>query len=235
MGWGDAALERLVDAGLELGGAVLVEEAQERGDDGAEMAAALGGLVEQALAVRRSLDQTILPAKAPGVTLLPGQLGDVLGGLDAGTLVEAARMGGNDVRAVEDADLVQRRDHDKGAPRMGMGDAIVIEIESGVWGLADDDLDPFVDGEAVAGQGHERAAFLLEGLAHGDGAILGPGAVGGDALAPGLGLGVEVVDVAPLPGDEEAGAYVAYGPLDAPFGPSIQLHSIHSMRVEPFG
>ena len=45
---------------------------------------------------------------------------------------------------------------------------------------------------------------LLEGLAHADRAVLGPGAVRGDALAPGLGLGVEVVDVAPLPGGEEA-------------------------------
>ena len=74
------------------------------------------------------VDQAILPAKAPGVTLLPGQLGDVLGDLDAGALVEAARMSGNDVRAVEDADLVQRRHDDEGVPRIGVGDAVVVEV-----------------------------------------------------------------------------------------------------------
>ena len=39
----DAALEGLADGRLELGGAVLVEQAQKGGDDGAEIVAAQGG------------------------------------------------------------------------------------------------------------------------------------------------------------------------------------------------
>ena len=113
---GDAALQGLVDARLELGGAVLVEEAQKGGDDGAEIAAALGGVGEQALTVGRGPDQPVLPAQAPGMTLVPGQAGNVLGDLDAGALVEAARVGGDDVSTVEDvpserAALRRSREH----------------------------------------------------------------------------------------------------------------------------
>ena len=80
---------------------------------------------------------------------------------------------------------------------MGVRHAVVVEVESDVRGLADGGLDPFVGGEAIAGQRNERAAFPLEGLAHADGVVFGPGPLGGDAIAPGLGLGVEVVDIAP--------------------------------------
>ena len=45
------------------------------------------------------------------MTLVPGQLGDVLGDLVAGALVEAARMGRDDVRAVEDGLISHRRSH----------------------------------------------------------------------------------------------------------------------------
>ena len=50
---------------------------------------------------------------------MPDQLGDVLGDLDAGVLVEAARMTGDDVDAVENAHFLERRDHPEGAPHMG--------------------------------------------------------------------------------------------------------------------
>ena len=148
---GDAALQGLVDARLELGGAVPVEQAQQGGDDGAEIAAAPGGVGEHALTVGRGPDQPILPAQAPGMTLVPGQAGNVLGDLVAGALVEAARMGRDDARAVEDAHLVERRDDDEGALHMGVRHGIIVEVESGVGRLADDDLDPLVGGEAVAG------------------------------------------------------------------------------------
>ena len=140
---------------------------------------------------------------------MPGQLGDVLGDLDAVTLVEAARMAGDDVRAVENAHLIQRRDHDEGAAHMGVRHAVIVQIEPGVGGLADGDLDPVVGREGIAGQREERAALPLEGLAHGDGPVFGPGAVGGEAVAPVLGLGVEVVEIAPGAGGEEAVANIA--------------------------
>ena len=201
---------------MARGGAVRVEQAQEGGDDGADIVAAHGGVGEQALAAGRGPDQPVLAAKAAGLTLVPGEVGDVLGDLDAGVPVEAARMAGDDVRAVENAHFLERGDHDEGASDMGVRHAVIVEIEPGVGGLADGDLDPVVGGEAVAGQRHEGAALPLEGLAHADRAVLGPGAVGGDAVAPGPGLGVEIVEIAPPAGGEEAVADIAYGPFDAP-------------------
>ena len=171
--------------------------AQQGGDDGAQMATAFGGVGEQALAVGRGLDQPILSAKAPGMTLLSGQFVNVLGVFDTLRLVEAARVGGDDVRTVEDAHLVERREDDEGVAHMGVRHAIVGFVEPGVWGLSDGDLEALVGGEAVTGQRDERAALLLEGLANADGAVFEPGTVGGDAVAPGLGLGVEIVDIAP--------------------------------------
>ena len=44
----------------------------------------------------------------------------------------------------------------------------------------------------------------------------GQGRPAGDALAPGLGLGVEIVDIAPPAGGEEAGPDIANRPLHAP-------------------
>ena len=230
MGCGNVPLQGLADGRLELGGAVGVEPAQQGGDDGADIVAAHGGVGEQALAAGYGPDQPVLAAKAAGLTLVPGELGDVLGVLDAGRLVEAARMAGDDVHTVEDAHLVERRDHDEGAPHMGVRHAVIVEIEAGVGGLADGDLDPVVVGEGIAGQRDERAAFPLEGLAHGDGAVLGPGAATGDALAPGLGLGVEIVDIAPPAGGEEAVADIAYGPFDAPLGLGRRLPMIPPAR-----
>ena len=50
-----AARERLADGGLELAGAVALEQPQQGGGDGAEIVAARGGAAEQTLARRRRL------------------------------------------------------------------------------------------------------------------------------------------------------------------------------------
>ena len=75
--------------------------------------------------------------------------------------------------------------------------------------IVDGDLDSFVGGEAVTGQRDQAAPLALEGLAHADGVVFGPGPLCGDALAPGLSLGVEIVDIAPRAGGEEAVANIA--------------------------
>jgi hypothetical protein len=47
--------------------------------------------------------------------------------------------------------------------------------------------------EVVLGQRHQAGPLGLEGLAHAQGAVLGPAPIGGLALAPQPGLRVEVV------------------------------------------
>ena len=66
VGVGDAALQRLADGRLELGGAVGVEQAQQGGDDGADIVAAHGGVGEQALAAGCGPDQPVLAAAGGG-------------------------------------------------------------------------------------------------------------------------------------------------------------------------
>jgi len=56
---------------------------------------------------------------------------------------------------------------------------------------------------------------VREGLAHRDGAVLGTRSLGGLALTPSLGLGVEIVEIAPLAGGEEGFADIANRPLHA--------------------
>ena len=82
----------------------------------------------------------------------------------------------------------------------------------------------------VSAESMERATLPLEDLAHGDGAVLGPGAATGDALAPGLGLGVEIVDIAPRAGGEEAAPDRANRPLHAPLGLGRRLPMIPPAR-----
>ena len=96
--------ERVEGAGGEDDGGwpVGVEQAQQGGDDGAEIVAAPGGAIEQALGGGGDAEQPVLAAQAPRPALGSGELGDVAGGLDALVLVEAARVGGDDVGAVED-------------------------------------------------------------------------------------------------------------------------------------
>ena len=62
---------------------------------------------------------------AGGRSGCPGQAGDVVGVLDTLCLVEAAWMGGDDVRAVEDAHLVEGREDDESAAHMGVRHAVV--------------------------------------------------------------------------------------------------------------
>ena len=70
---GDAPFEGFADGRLELGGAVRVEQAQEGADDGTDIVAAPGGLVEQALAAGRGPEQAVLAAKAARLALVPGE------------------------------------------------------------------------------------------------------------------------------------------------------------------
>ena len=64
------------------------------------------------------------------------------------------------------------------------------------------------------GQGQQ--VLLGEGLAHRDRTVLRAGTIHGPAVAPGLGLGVEVIEILPVPGGPELITDGANGPLYTP-------------------
>ena len=71
LGMGHVAVERLYDGGLELGGAVSVEETDQGGRDGAEVVAAIPGCDEEvAGCVFRAKPIT---DSGPNRSLIPGQ------------------------------------------------------------------------------------------------------------------------------------------------------------------
>src|SRR5438132_10641411 len=101
-----AALDRLADGGVKLGGAVALQQPQQGGGDGSEIGTTLGGTQEQGLALRRRLCEVVGAAVAAGGALVLDQSLDMGGILDLRTLVVAAAMTGEHLRAINDAHLV---------------------------------------------------------------------------------------------------------------------------------
>ena len=91
------ALQRLEDGGLQLGGAVALEQPQQGGGDGAEIGAAFGGADEQGLAGGSGLREAVGGAVLAGGALVVDQCLDVGGILDLRALVVAAPMAGEDL------------------------------------------------------------------------------------------------------------------------------------------
>ena len=83
-------------------------------------------------------------------------------------------------------------------------DGVIVAIEAHVGGLGGADRLTLVGGKGVIGQGKEFRLLLDEGLAHRDGTVLGARSLSGLTQTPGRGLVIEVVQIAPLSGGEEA-------------------------------
>src|SRR6516162_4773976 len=90
VGMRHVTVESLADGGLELAGAVPVEQADQQSGDGAEVVAALGGPDQQGLAGRRRLGETIAGAVLPGGAFLCDQRPQMRGRL--ATTCWATRM-----------------------------------------------------------------------------------------------------------------------------------------------
>ena len=110
---------------------------------------------------------------------------------------------------------------------MGVGDAVVVEIEAHVGCLAGVDLQAFGHRVVVLGQLHRAGLLGLQGLAHRQPVVLGPAPITGIAFAPDLRLRVEVVHVGERSGGEEVVADVADRPLD----PALLIAARHGHRA----
>lgn len=95
-----------------------------------------------------------------------------------------------------------------------MGDGIVVQIEASIRGLADGNGNLGRPCKRIIWQRQEERLFKREGFSDGD-VETGAPSVGGDTLAPGVSLGIEIVEVAEAAGGKEVVADIANGPLDA--------------------
>ena len=211
----DAAAERLGDGGLQFGGAIAVQKPDQGGRDGGDGVAALGGLLEQALAGWRRLEEPVIRPMMAGGALVFDQRFDVGGRLDLRPLVIAARVAGDDLAAVGDANLIAIGQHGQLPTDMGVGDRVVIEIEADIGCLADRDLLAFGHGIGVVRQLQQPGGFPGKDLPNTEARLLGAAPIGGRAATPSVGLDVEVVHAGDLAAGKEIVADIADGALDA--------------------
>ena len=120
-------------------------------------------------------------------------------------------MAGEDVRAVGDAHLMRVSEHGQNAPDMRVRDRIVVEVEADIRRLADRDRDALEQRRRVVRQSQQSRRFVGEYLA--DSAL----GFGSRAIAPSIGLGVEIVEIGEVAGSEERVTYVPYGSFHAAF------------------
>ena len=130
------AAERLSDGGLQFGGAIAVQKPGQGGGDDGEGVATLGCLQEQALAGRRRLEETVILPMMAGGALVFDQRFDMGGRLDLRPLVIAARMAGDNLAAVDDANLFVIGQHGELPTNMGVRDRVVVEIKADIGCLA---------------------------------------------------------------------------------------------------
>jgi len=82
-------------------------------------------------------------------------------------------MTGEDVRAIDNAHLVGIGEHGERAPHVGVGNGIIIQIETDIRRLAGSDSHPLEQRVGIVRQLHQKMRFRGEGLANADGILFG--------------------------------------------------------------
>ena len=127
-----AAVERGGDGGAQFGGAVSLQKPDQGSRDGAEGITAFGRLLEQGLADGGCLEEPVACPMMAGGAFVFDQGLDMGWCFDLFPLVVAAGMGGDDLAAVGDADLVVIRQHGQWPADMGVGDRVdTMGVDSG--------------------------------------------------------------------------------------------------------
>ena len=134
--WALSSARAAADRRVQGGGAVTGEQRQQAAGEHAQVDAVRGGAQEQRLGAGHGLMQAVLGAMRAGAALVLDQGGEVSGIFDLGVAVEAARMGGEQLVAVEDAHGVEGRQHGEAAPDMAVRHRVVVKVEAHVRGLA---------------------------------------------------------------------------------------------------
>ena len=100
-------------------------------------------------------------------------------------------------------------------PDMVMGDRVIVQVEADIGRFADGDRDVLEQRRRVVGQWQQASRFFGKHLAYCAVRFIGTTPVGGRTVAPGLGLGIEIIEICEAAASEEAIADVADGALDA--------------------
>jgi len=93
----------------------------------------------------------------------------------------------------------------------------MVQIEADIGGFADADRNAFEQWWRIVGQRQQARRFLGEHPADTAFEVFGTAPVGGKAITPGLGLGIQIVEIGETTCGEERVAYVTYGPFHAAF------------------
>lgn len=136
--------------------------------------------------------------------------------LDPLAAVVAARVIGDDERAVDEPDALDAGDGDQLTLDIAVRDRVVVEVEADVGSLADLHGHVRLAREGLVRQRQEPRLLLGKGVADRPRLVLGPPAIHRRAVAEGLELGVEIVESVEGARREEGLAEVADRSLDAP-------------------
>ena len=195
VGMGHITLQGLDDGGIELARPIALQQLDEAGGGAAQVSTALGGTNEQGPAGRRGLRQAIGRPMAARLTFPRDQRLDMRRVLDLLTFVETARMAGNDCLAVDDTQPIRIGQHGQGPPDVRVGHGVIVQVEPDIRCLAGLDRYLLDDGIGIVRQRQQSRSFLGEDLGDAAGVVFGAAAVCAQAAAPGVGLGVEIVDI----------------------------------------
>ena len=127
---GYAVADGFLDGRLYLLGPIAVKQLRQFAGDRAHGVAARCRLGQQFPAGRRGVGEAVGRPVLAGLALVPDQRLDMGGSLDLLALAVAARVFGQHLRAVEDADPRRVGDDGERPPHMGVGDGIVVEVEA---------------------------------------------------------------------------------------------------------
>ena len=153
-----------------------------------------------------------------GRVLVIDQRLDVGGLFDLRALVVTARVTREHRRAVDDAHLMGIGEHRQNAPDMRVRDRIIVQIEADIRASCRPRPRP---ARATAPDCPAARAVAVASSAKTSRTVRsgssGTAPVGGRANAPGIGLGIEIVEIGEGAGREERVTYVTYGSLHAAF------------------
>jgi len=119
--------------------------------------------------------------------------------------------------AVDDTQPIRIGQHGQGPPDVRVGHGIIVQVEADVGCLGGLDGDPLDNGIGIVRQRQQSRGFLGEDLGDAAGVVFRAASIGGLAAAPGVGLGVEIVDILEDPGGKERVPHEPYGSFHPSF------------------